>query len=200
MREERAAAMARRLHRAALTTGLARTDADLIVRCFEHAMKRRAAVIPDPQHPDYLHPARTALILMEDTGMTHAGAIAAAILYDSELAGLAMSAAEIEAVAGAGASAVATELPQPTMDDTELTEALVVAGAHTRDAAIAERLDHARHLHMGPRERWLPFHERIMDVYLPLCARAHPMLGRRLHRWAEAFQWRFLDAPVQRRT
>jgi hypothetical protein len=58
--------------------------------------------------------------------------------------------------------------------------------------ALAERLDHARHLHLMSAVAAAPFHSLIETVYLPVAERSCPPLARRLERWAQAFARRRL--------
>jgi hypothetical protein len=195
MDEERAVAMSRRLARTAERAGLRGPERDRIVATFARVMDRRTPAIPDPAHIDYLHPARTALILLDDAGVTSIGALLAGLEYDSDRPDLSADAATLRRVAGDAAADVACQLPGPGLDDAALMEALVIADDDARNVAVAERLDHARHLHLGPHSRWRAVHARIVNVWIPVSRRAHPMLSRRLDRWAEAFEWRFLRRP-----
>ena len=65
---ERARAMAARLADTAARLGVDRDGRDLIARAFEAGMAPRIDAGLDDHHPDFLHTARTALILMDDTG------------------------------------------------------------------------------------------------------------------------------------
>jgi hypothetical protein len=58
--------------------------------------------------------------------------------------------------------------------------------------ALAERLDHARHLHLAPRSEWAQSYHRIRTAYLPVALRAHPDLARRYRWWTSMFARRYL--------
>jgi hypothetical protein len=108
--EDRASAMTARLRKAASRAGITAHDIDRIERCFRESIDRRATTIPDQRHPDYLHTARTALVLLEDLGIADADALALATLYDSKPR-LTPSAADVERLAGTRAAALAAQLP-----------------------------------------------------------------------------------------
>jgi len=190
--EERAIAMSRRLHRTARRTGLADAEADRLVDLFALVMDRRATTLSDPAHPEYLHPARTALILMDDAAVQEPVALQAAIIRDTVRTGLEPTAEALRGVADEMAFAAARRIPGADLDDFALLEALVVLEPDLLDAALAERLDHARHLHMGESAGWSEFHRQVSAVYLPASRRGNRRIAQRFGRWAEAFEWRFL--------
>src|SRR5690606_1680290 len=65
---ERAEAMIRRLDRATRRAGLDESAVSRVGSALRLALGRRAALLSDDHHPQFLHPARTALILLEDLG------------------------------------------------------------------------------------------------------------------------------------
>jgi hypothetical protein len=188
----RAAAMAERLQRATLDAGVHSADSIVIVNAYRTAMELRADTFPDT-HPDALHPGRTALILLQDVGVREATEISAAILFDSLYPELTVDEQRAEATAGSGATALLERLRRLS-DPTELLERLLSDSDQLRRAALAERLDHARHLHLRPDASWRAFHQEIRDVYLPIASRTHPVLERRFAWWTETFQRRFLHS------
>lgn len=90
--------------------------------------------------------------------------------------------------------------PEPAGEDPDgdqvFTEALVLADTKVRRLALAERLDHLRHLHLlGPadgldRDRAVLEHRRASTVYLPVAARTDEVLERRYQHWCRVFQRR----------
>lgn len=191
---ERADAMADRLRRTADWRGLGRPDAMRLADCFLSAMRHRAASIRDDHHPDYLHPARTALILLDDAGVRDPAVLFAAVLQDTSRPDLAMPADEVERIGGPAAAAVIRLLPSPEVDPREIMELLVTLPPGVLALYLAAQLDHVRHLHLGDRSRWRDGHTRVTDGLIPLAHRCHPTLARRFERWAGAFRRRFLEA------
>ena len=142
-----------------------------------------AAVVPrvrafgDVFHPEILHPARTGLILLEDTDLRDEEPLVTAIQTESEYPELRLS----------------RSVPTPLDgDDDWLLEELVSAPHDVALIAVAERLDHARHLRFRDRDLWMAFHEQCRRVYLPLANRVSAQLGARFERWALSFERRQL--------
>lgn len=188
----RALAMARRIADAAEHAGLAPADAALVRRAFDLAMQPRIERIADDHDPDFLHPARTALILLEDLACHDAPTLAAGALCETIRPELAVPAAWVEAALGPAVRALLDEVPVPDRAGDELLERLVAAGRDARLVALAERLDHARHLHLRPAAGWPAFHALTCEVYLPVASRTHPTLERRFRWWCGMFARRFL--------
>jgi len=188
----RARAMAQRLADTAEHAGLAAADVALIERAFDLAMQPRIERIADDHDPDFLHPARTTLILLEDVGCRDARTLAAGALCETVRLELAVPIARVEAALDPAVRALLDEVPVPERAGEELLERLVTAGQDARLIALAERLDHARHLHLRPAAGWPAFHALTCDVYLPLASRADPTLERRLRWWCGMFARRFL--------
>lgn len=195
MTGERATAMAARLFRTAVRNELPDHEAHSIARCFLYIMSRRDEVLTD-HHPDYLHPARTALILMDDLGETDPATLRAAVLHDSARPDLSASVDEVVRLAGSASAHVTAELPPEGLDPAELTEAMVTSSPAALRVALADRLDHARHLHFRPPDDWAAGHRMVTEVYIPLAVRIHPLLTLRFERWAGAFERRFLRPTV----
>jgi hypothetical protein len=59
--------------------------------------------------------------------------------------------------------------------------------------ALAERLDHARHLHLREPAVRAGFHRSVGEIYLPIAHRTHPRLARRYDWWWRMFRRRFLE-------
>lgn len=188
---ERAAAMVRRVGvEAAARLGV--QDAALVCDAVAAALACRDARIEDDHDTRCLHPARTVLILLADTTLRSPAALAAAAFVESVDADLVPPVAELERVAGANAAALLADVPVYVADPEQLFERVVSADEDAALIALAERLDHARHLHLRADLDWQAFHQGIRDVYLPSAARFSPPLQRRLDRWAEAFGRRLL--------
>jgi (p)ppGpp synthase/HD superfamily hydrolase len=191
---ERAEAMARRLGRTAHRLGLEAAGRQRVLEAYATAMAPRLERVPTDHHPDFLHPARTALILMDDARVSDPLTLAAAALTETR--------------AGApGATPSVMEALDP--EATAVASAVVAAGAARADrqveellalapegllVAVAERLDHARHLHLREREEWAPYHARTCEAYAAVASRAHATLARRLEFWCATFSRRFLQA------
>ena len=92
------------------------------------------------------------------------------------------------------ANEIAHAVPAP--DDDALLEALIVASDEARLVAVAERLDHARHLHLSDPRRWADFHASAVAVWAPVSHRTHPRLAQRFERWCGVFGRRFLRAEA----
>jgi hypothetical protein len=176
--------MAERLTRSAITAGMARNAAQRIADTFISTVERRSDV-RDERDPAHLHPARNALILLEDVHISDPLEIRAAIAFDS------MRPAKI---ADDDIVELLQSVPVPSDDQERLLEDLVVAAESARRIAVVDRLDHARHLHLMPVETWPGFHAQIVAIYLPAAERTHPLLAARMRRWADAFARRRLPA------
>jgi hypothetical protein len=186
--------MADRLRRAAARCDIAAPDIARILTAFASGLELRARVLEDPHHPQMLHTGRTALILLEDIGFADPDALALAVLFESRAASLQLGSARMRALAGERAAHLANSLPIAESDGDRVLEALLAAEPAATAVAVAERLDHARHLHLEPRAGWASFHERFAAVYVPVAERTHPRLGRRSRWWVDMFARRYLPA------
>jgi (p)ppGpp synthase/HD superfamily hydrolase len=166
------------------------TDIGLVLQAYQLAMQPRLEHLADVFHHDMLHPARTALILLENVGITAARVLAAAQVIETCVPRLRVVPEEIAAALGADVAALAAAVPDPVADRETLVEQLVTADDNVALIALAERLDHARHLHMRAPREWRDYFEQTVTVYLPLAQRLHPELQRRFERWAGAFEQR----------
>lgn len=187
---DRAEAMARRLARTAHRLGLDDAGATLVLDAFRTAMEPRRRRIEEDHHPDYLHPARTALILMDDTRETDPITLAAALFAETRDPSLGAAPEAREAVSPEAAR-LAAEVPVPAATDRLLESLLALSDGVIRVAA-AERLDHVRHLHLRPRAEWESWHRVTRDVYVPVARRVDPVLAGRLDWWSDMFERRFL--------
>ena len=191
--ESRIGQMATRLYNTAMNAGMSGPDAGVLVDCYRFAIDRRGRVFADPHHPDLLHPARSALILMDDMSVRDRACLAAAILHDSERADLDSNVRDVERLAGLEAARLTAQFPPPGLDLHDLMEQLVVCEPDALAATLAERLDHVRHLHFGPHDRWRTAHRRAVEVLLPVARRCHPRLAQRYQAWCDAFARRLRD-------
>lgn len=183
--------MARRLEAAARKAGVDAEALPGLTAALLASLEKRALRL-DEQHADYLHPARTALVLMHDTGLVHPDALTASLLIDSEAPALGFDAQDAAAVAGPAAAHIVDEVPIPERAGDALVEALVTASEPALLVALAERLDHARHLHLRATEHWPGFHDQVRRIYEPAAVRAHPTLARRFAWWSDMFGRRYL--------
>lgn len=186
----RVEAMWRRLRRTAGRLGVDAAGLDLMSRAFEAGMDPRFRMELDDHHPDTLHPARTALILMDDAGVADPDVLAAALVTETRDASLRPDEGALERLGRAGA--LATAVPRSDREGTALLEALVGASEEVRLAAVAERLDHARHLHQREHGEWRRYHALTRDVYAPIAERTHAALAGRIAWWCTTFEQRFL--------
>lgn len=168
-------------------------ESAMLERAYELAMQSRLASLRDVFHPDALHPARTALILLEDAGCRDDVVLAAAVFAESEFPGLRADDAVVRAAFGDRVADFAAAVPDPCDADDELLERLVSLPNDVGLIALADRLDHARHLHFREPALWPAFLVQIEEAYLPYSGRISPEIEARLARWAGAFAKRRLN-------
>lgn len=185
----RAAAMAERLWKTAHELGIDEAGIARILDAHETAMRPRERLLDSDHHPDYLHPGRTALIIMLDTAIRDPVLIAAGALLETVRPELAADPLDDEV------RARLAEIPTPARDGELLTEALLLAEPQVSTVALAEWLDQVRHLHLRPREEWEAVHRITEEVYLPIAIRTEPTMARRYRWWCRTFRTRFLDGP-----
>lgn len=161
-----------------------------VLRAYNVAMVPRHAQLGDVFHPEMLHPARTALILLEDARVVDESILAAGCLTETEYGELHLKGAAIEEACGPHVRDLVAAVPNPAQYADGLAEALVTLESDVAMIAAAERLDHARHLHFREQAVWRPFHQQIVEIYLPFADRVHPTLAARMERWAGAFEKR----------
>lgn len=138
-----------------------------------------------------LHPGRTVLILWQDCGVRDAGELAAAALTESQDLELR---ARLQRFPAPEVVALVQAIPSPAEAGDRLLEDLLALDVRGARIAVAERLDHLRHVHLGERAGWRDQYALATEVYLPLARRTHPALARRLNRWAELFEQHRLRA------
>jgi hypothetical protein len=188
---ERAASMTGRVR---LEAGAALGDADAgrVTAAVAAALAHRDGQLPDDHDPRCLHPARTVLILLADTDCRDPAVLAAASFVETVDSALAAPAPALLDAFGASAVRELEAVPLPSLSGERLLEDLVCAPRNTALAALAERLDQVRHLHLRPDLDWHAFHASAEDVYVPAAARVAPVLCGRFERWVEAFRRRLL--------
>jgi hypothetical protein len=183
----RADAMAERVLRTAREAGAASGDLPLLERAHQRAMQPRLERGVGAHHHDLLHPGRTALILLLDTGERRVHVLAAAALAESERPELRAPRSEVGDLGDEGVAALLDALPEPDADD--LAEALLLAPAEVQLVAVAERLDQLRHAHLwNDPERARAAHRQAVDVYAAIAERVHPKLSRRYDWWGRMFE------------
>jgi hypothetical protein len=171
--------------------------AAVVTAAVEAALVPRDRKIEDDHDVRALHPARTVLILLADTECRDPVALAAAAFVETLDGELTAPRSSLAMTAGAEAVRLMHQVPVPGHDAEQLLELLVSAEEPAVLIALAERLDHARHLHLRPGLDWEAFHAEIENTYLPVAARIAPQLARRLDRWAESFGRRLLVRKSQ---
>jgi hypothetical protein len=181
--------MAERVVRTAHGTATPARSLPLLGRAHALAMEPRLRLRIDGHAPDFLHPGRSALILLLDVGEADPGVLAAAMLTESERPELRVSRERIvEALAPEGDESVVADVARwvaevPLPGDDDLVERLVIAEPEVQRVALAERLDQLRHAHLwGDVERMRAVHALAEAVYAPFAVRVHPRLAHRFER------------------
>lgn len=178
-------AMEGRLVRTLADVGLDADAAALVASAYRLAMEPRR-IAYGGHHPDFLHPGRTALILVLDCGYRDPVALAAATLVESERPDLRIAGSDVRARLSAAVEARLAAIPLPGPG---LVEALLESDPEATLIALAERLDHCRHAKFwtdaAARRRIL---EEAETVYGPIAERSSPELARRFSHWAGAFR------------
>ena len=134
-------------------------DVALIEDAYWAAIKPRLDYFSDVFHHDMLHPARTALILIEQAGCRSATLIAAGELTETLFEAARVTPEVVRALNEEVWQSVQA-VPDPLESQDMLTEMLISAEPEIALVAVAERLDHARHLHMRDRSTWASFLSR----------------------------------------
>lgn len=184
---ERADLMGRSLRATARSKGHAGETLDALERVHVLAMSVRSARLDDDHHPAYLHPGRSALVLLHDVDEVDPVVLVVAMLHESEDPELRVAHEQIVEGVGPAAAAAMSSIPHP--GDERLTERLLGLGPGVALATLAERLDQLRHLHLRPdlADRWADTHREVVDVWLPFSARIDQKLARRYAHWTRTF-------------
>ena len=178
--------MADRVKRTAEVVGVNRSGRDLIGRAIETAMAPRLAALDDDHHPDYLHPGRAALILLDDVGLADPVALAAAALLDTRRGDLEVKDRDLTEQLSPDVVAFRSAVPRSGTDT--LLEDLLASEHEVVLVALAERLDQVRHAHQWddlPEAR--AAHEEASEVYLKMAERTDARLATRYAHWCRAF-------------
>lgn len=185
--EDRGAAMAASVVRAARTLGVGLDGLARLSRAHALAMEPRVAALDDDHHPLFLHPGRSLLVLLRDVGCGDVTLLAAAALAESEDAPFRVQHDSIRAAVGGDAAELVAALP--ISGDEDLAERLVTAPEPVRLVALAERLDHLRHAHLREADaRWRrSVHDEAEAVYRPVAHRTHARLAQRYDHWCRTF-------------
>jgi len=174
------------VQRAVRSLGMEGDDLLLLERAHRLAMEPRIASLDDDHHAAYLHPGRTVLILVRDVGVSDADVLAAAALCETMDSFLRVDLDRIRETLGSVVADLLEAVPDAASD--RLVEELVTAPEPVQWIALAERLDHFRHLHMREgTERWPDLHEEGTTVWLPVAERVHARLATRYRHWQKVF-------------
>jgi hypothetical protein len=117
----------------------------------------------------------------------------AATLVDSARPDLDLPLEDAEEEAGPRAIEIARRVRAGPPPDSDRLEWLVQLDGDALLVALAERLDHARHLHLAPAATWPDFHRRFAKADLPAASRSDARLAWRMQWWHDSFARRFLD-------
>ena len=178
--------MADRVDRTAHVTGVDRSGRDLIGTAMAAARAPRLAVIDDDHHPDYLHPGRTAVVLLDDVGLSDPVALAAACVLDTRRVDLEPPDREVTEHVSGAVTAFRSVVPRP--GSVTLLEDLLASEHNVVLVALAERLDQIRHAHMwGDLAEARAAHQEASEVYLKMAERTHTRLAARYTHWCRAF-------------
>lgn len=221
---ERAARMVERV-RFEASAVLSPDRAAIVASALADALAVRDVIHDDDHAPPLLHPARTVLILLSDAACHDADTLAAAAFFDSLPGAPVPDPGRLRRHAADILAAVPVPPPDPAEDredtadggDTppddardvanvldfndaleRLREDLVTAPTAAALIALAERLDHARHLHLMPDVPPAPLLAGIQRVYSPVAARLCPRIAQRLDRWARSYTRRVHHTPHRR--
>ncbi|MEO5511568.1 MAG: hypothetical protein ABIS27_13135 [Longimicrobiales bacterium] len=191
---ERARAMRSRVLERLERGPLGLSDLQRVDRALSAALELRDAALSDDHDVDALHPGRTVLILVDDLAVTDSLLLAAGAQLESlrpELRSVPVDPEVMEVLngiptpridAGAGADAAVG-----TVGADDLLERLLSLSPSLLDVVLAERLDHARHLHLRDRSLWPEGLAVEEAVYLPLAQRRGGLIALRYERWHRAF-------------
>ncbi len=183
--------MAERVDRTAAGVGVDRPGRDLIGKAIEAAMSPRLAAIDDDHDPDYLHPGRTAVVLLDDVGLADPVALAAACLLDTRRVDLEPPDREVTEHVSPAVTVFRSAVPRS--GSATLLEDLLASEPEVALVALAERLDQIRHAHLwGVMSEARAAHEEAYEVYLKMAERTHARMAARYASWCRAFRERYL--------
>ena len=201
---QRHRAMAERVLREARNRGIQDRGEGVLGRGLELAMVPRLTRLQDDHHPAFLHPGRTVIILLQDTPERNPTLLAAAGLVESDQGELRVGGGAIQEALGDEIAEWVARIPLSSGGDVPggegesergqlLLEALLELPMELARVALAERLDHLRHLHLeaDPLRR-RRMHREAEETYAPLARRVDPVLARRYDWWCRMFARRHL--------
>ena len=172
--------------------GVDRQGRELIGAAIQAAMAPRLAVIDDDHDPDYLHPGRCAVILLDDVGLADPVALSAACLLDTRRNDLEAPDREVTEQVSPAVTAFRNVVPRS--GSVTLLEDLLASEPDVVLVALAERLDQVRHAHLwGDLSEARVAHQEASEVYLKMAERAHALLAARYTQWCRAFGERYLS-------
>lgn len=179
--------MGRALVSTARGLGYPEADVAALREAFDTAMVPRVRHLDDDHHPAYLHPGRSALILLRDVGVVEASALVVAAMHESVDAELRVGPEVLEAPPSAAVVGALASIPLP--GDERLAERMLSLERGLALSVLAEWLDQLRHLHVRPdlAERWPGAHEEVVRVWLPFARRVDTRLATRYAHWARTF-------------
>jgi len=189
----RAEAMSGSVVATALRKGVLPGDVDLLRRGLAVAMEPRLARIDDDHHPAFLHPGRTALILLHDVAPVPVRSLRAAVLLESRDAEYAPARERVLELLPEDEGEEWASLADLVRDrqSESLAERLVTLPPEHLLAALAERLDHLRHEHLRePATSWRDLVDETERLWAPLAERTSPALTRRYRHWLRTFRRR----------
>ena len=183
--------MSDRVERTAAASGVDRSGRDLIGKAIAAAMAPRLAAFDDDHHPDYLHPGRTTVILLDDVGLADPIVLAAASILDTRRSDLEVG--DRDATERLSPEVAAFRSVVPRAGSETLLEDFLASDQDVVLVALAERLDQVRHAHLwGDLPEARAAHEEACEVYMKMAERTHARLAARYRHWCRAFGERYL--------
>ena len=184
---QRAEQMSRSVSSAARAGGFDDVAVAAVERALALAMRPRLRRLEDDHHPAFLHPGRSALVLLRDVGAVDPSVLVVAVLHESADPGLRVAADLLAQAVGPATAAAVGAIPLP--GDEQLVERLLSLGSGSSLAALAERIDQLRHLHLREdlAAGWADAYEEVTRAWLPFAVRTHQQLARRYAHWARTF-------------
>jgi (p)ppGpp synthase/HD superfamily hydrolase len=175
-----------RVERTARTLGVDRSGRELIRTAIEAAMATRLVVIDNDHDPDYLHPSRTVVVLLDDVGLADPVALAAASLLETRRDDLVVPDGEISEHVSPAVAAFRNAVPRSSSGT--LLEDLLASEREVVLVALAERIDQVRHAHLwGDPAEARAAHEEASEIYLKIAERTHARLATRYTSWCRSF-------------
>lgn len=197
-RAPRAEAMASSVAATARRRGFTGADVVRIGRALDVAMAKRVLLIADDHDPAYLHPGRTALVLLHDVADVSPRAVVFGALLESRDRQYEPDAARVPEVIDPSDLEPWTALTEAMgrgLPIEDLAADLVVLEPVLLVAVLAERLDHLRHEHLRPpRTSWAALVDEAERLWGPLADRVAPTLSRRYRHWIRTFRRRLPPA------